>query len=144
MSTNPPVPSSGARRAQPESFRASALMASLTVKDLQKSLAWYRDVMGFTVDQEHVREGKLRAVSLKAGAVRILIGQDDGAKGLDRVKGVGFSLQLTTTQSVDEIANRIKALGGTLESEPADMPWGARAFRVQDPDGFKLAISSER
>lgn len=143
MSTNLPVTAGGAKRAQPESFRARTLSASLTVKDLQKSLAWYRDVVGFTVDREYEREGKLRAVALKAGAVRILIGQDDGAKGLDRVKGEGFSLQITTDQNVDEIAKRIQELGGTLESEPADMPWGARMFRVQDPDGFKLTISSE-
>jgi uncharacterized glyoxalase superfamily protein PhnB len=56
----------------------------------------------------------------------------------------GFSLQLTTTQSVDQVAQRIKAHGGTLVTEPADMPWGARVFRVQDTDGFKFAISSER
>src|SRR6266699_3234616 len=100
--------------------------------------------MGFGVDQKHEREGKLMAVSLKAGDVRILIGQDDGAKGWDRVKGEGFSLQMTTAQNVDEIAKRIKELGGTLESEPADMPWGARVFRLRDPDGFKLVISSAR
>jgi len=113
------------------------------VKDIPKSLAWYRDVVGFTLDKEHQRDGKLVAVSLKAGAVRILINQDDGARGFDRVKGEGFSLQITTAQSVDDIANRIKSLGGTLESEPADMPWGPRVFRVKDPDGFKLVISSE-
>ena len=142
MSINSPVPDGAAKGAEPESFRARTLSASLTVRDLQKSLAWYRDVVGFTVDRSYEREGKLRAVALKAGDVRLLIGQDDGAKGWDRVKGEGFSLQITTDQNVDEIANRIKELGGTLESEPADMPWGARIFRLQDPDGFKFAISS--
>ena len=131
-------------RAQPESFQARTLSASLTVKDLQKSLAWYRDVVGFTVDREYERGGKVRAVALKAGDVRILIGQDDGAKGLDRVKGEGFSLQITTAQNVDDIAKRIKEFGGTLESEPTDMPWGPRVFRLRDPDGFKLTISSEK
>jgi uncharacterized glyoxalase superfamily protein PhnB len=116
----------------------------LTVKDLDKSLAWYRDVLGFTVNQRHEREGRLVAVSLKAGSVEILIGRDDGAKGWDRVKGEGLSLQLSTTQSVDDIAARIKANGGTLVNEPTDMPWGVRVFRVQDPDGFKFVISSVR
>ena len=88
------------------------------------------------------REGKLVAVSLKAGDVRFLINQDDGAKGWDRVKGEGFSLYFTTPQGVDELAKRIKAGGGKLESEPADMPWGPRVFRVKDPDGFKLVFSS--
>ena len=132
------------KRVQPESFRAREMTASLTVRDLQASVAWYRDLLGFTVDREMERDGKLRAVALKAGAVRILLNQDDGAKGFDRTKGEGFSLQFITTQSVDEIAERIKSHGGSLDTEPADMPWGARVFRVRDPDGFKFAISSER
>jgi uncharacterized glyoxalase superfamily protein PhnB len=143
MTTNSPVPDGASRRAEPESFRGRTLSASLTVKDLQKSLAWYRDVVGFTVDREYEREGKLRAVALRAGDVRLVIGQDDGAKGWDRVKGEGFSLRITTDQNVDEIAKRIKKVGGTLESEPADTPWGARMFRLRDPDGFRLAISSD-
>jgi uncharacterized glyoxalase superfamily protein PhnB len=144
MSTNLPVPDGATRRDASESFRARTLSAALTVKDLQKSLAWYQDVLGFAVDRKHEREGKLMAVSLKAGDVRVLIGQDDGARGWDRVKGEGFSLQITTDQNIDEIANRIKKLGGILESEPADMLWGPRMFRLRDPDGFKLTISSAR
>jgi lactoylglutathione lyase len=123
-------------------FIGRTISASLTVKDLQKSLDWYQDVVGFTIDRRHEREGKLVAVSLKAGEVRILIGQDDGAKGWDRAKGEGFSLHITTDQNIDEVANGIKARGGSLLSEPVDMPWSPRVFRVQDPDGFKIAISS--
>jgi len=131
-------------RAKPETLRARQISTSLTVKDLATSLAWYRDVVGFTVDQQYEREGKLRAIALKAGAIRVLLNQDDGGRGWERVKGEGFSIQFTTAQSIDEIANRIKANGGTLASEPADMPWGVRMFRLVDPDGFKLVISSER
>ncbi len=124
-----------------EPFEATALGVSLTVRDLQKSLAWYRDVLGFTVDRRIERDGKLAAVAFAAGSVRLMINQDDGAKGFERVKGEGLSLMFTTPQSVDAVANRIKQSGGTLVTEPADMPWGARVFRLVDPDGFKLVIS---
>ena len=140
----PAVPVYAERRAQPESLRGRALFASLTVNDLEKSLAWYVDVVGFTLGQRHEREGKLRAVSLKAGTVRLLLGQDDGAKGWERAKGEGFSIQITTKQDIDGIARRIVERGGVLAAEPADMPWGTRSFRIQDPDGFTLVISSER
>jgi uncharacterized glyoxalase superfamily protein PhnB len=125
-----------------EPFHADALSASLTVRDLQLSVAWYRDAIGFRVDREIVREGVLRSVRLQAGSVRLLLNQDDGAKGVDRVKGAGISLMLTTRQSIDAVAARVTAHGGTLVTEPADMPWGARACRVRDPDGFVFAISS--
>lgn len=124
-------------------LEAQSLEAALTVADLPTSVTWYREALGFAVEREFERDGRLRAVRLRAGAVRLLLGQDDGAKGAQRVKGEGFSLQLTTMQDVDAIAQRIQRRGGTLETEPADM-WGARAFRVRDPDGFRLTISSPR
>jgi lactoylglutathione lyase len=127
-----------------EALVGSELSTSLTVKDLRASTTWYRDVVAFTVDQEYEREGKLRAVAMRAGSVRVLLNQDDGAKGWDRVKGQGFSLQITTEQSIDAIADGIKAAGGTLVSEPADMPWGVRMIRLEDPDGYKWTISALR
>jgi len=135
--TDTPTPSA-------PSLQGLALSAALTVADLERSLAWYRDVLGFSIDQKHEREGKLQAVSLRAGDVRILLGQDDGAKGADRVKGEGFSLQITTDQNVDEIAKRIKERGVSLDLEPVDTPWGQRVFRFRDPDGFRFAVSSAR
>lgn len=119
-----------------------SLQASLTVNELQKSLGWYTQVLGFAIDRRHERDGKLLAVSLRAGDVRVLLGQDDGAKGWDRPKGEGFSLMITTAQDIDALAEGIKARGGTLETQPTTMPWGPRMFRVKDPDGFKLTISS--
>jgi len=144
MSSSSPIPGGITNPVQSELLVARELTASLTVRDAPKSLAWYCDVLGFTVTERHERDGKLRAVSLKAGNVRILIGQDDGAQGWDRVKGQGFSLQITTDQDIDAIAQRIKAAGGTLETEPVTTPWGARMFRLVDPDGFRLVIASPR
>jgi len=126
-----------------EPLSALSLEASLTVADVRRSADWYRDTLGFTIDREFARDGRLLAVSLRADAVRLLVTQDDGARGTDRVKGAGFSLQITTPQNVDAIAERARRAGATLDSEPADV-WGVRGFRLRDPDGFRLTISSPR
>jgi len=126
------------------SLNAGPLSVSLTVKDLRKSLAWYRDVLGFTVARQTERDGQLRSVGLAAGEARISINQDDGARGWDRVKGEGFSLMITTTQDVDALAKGIRERGGTLDTEPADMPWGVRMFRLRDPDGYRFGIATPR
>ena len=126
-----------------DSLVGTSLSVSLTVADIEKSLAWYRDVMGFSVTQRHDRGGQLRAVSLRAGTVAVLIGQDDGAKGTDRVKGEGFSMRITTAQDIDAVVDRIKAAGGVLDAEPMDTPFGARVFRLRDPDGFKYVVSTD-
>src|SRR5262249_15921735 len=119
-----------------------SLEASLTVADVGRSRDWYRDVLGFALDREYRRDGRVFAASMRADAVRILLTQDDGAKG-ERAKGEGFSLQFTTLQDVDAVAAHGKGGGATLDTEPADI-WGARVFRLRDPDGFKLVISSQR
>lgn len=120
---------------------AQSLEASLTVKGLEASVTWYTSVLGFSIDRRHERGGRLIAVSLRAGDVRLLLTQDDGAKGLDRAKGEGFSLQITTTQDVDALAARIKERGWTLDAEPFSTPH-ARAFRLRDPDGFRFTVST--
>jgi uncharacterized glyoxalase superfamily protein PhnB len=125
-------------------LQGESVSISLTAKDLKTSVAWYRDVLGMVVTQEYERDGAVRAVAMQAGAVRFLLNQDDGGRGWDRVKGEGFAIQITTTQSIDAIADRVRANGGQLDTEPADMPWGARVFRLRDPDGFKLSVSSPR
>ena len=126
-----------------EGLAAQSLEAALTVSDLTTSVAWYRDVLGFVVEREFRREDRVFAVRVRAGAVRLLLSQDTGAKGADRVKGEGFSLQLTTPQDIDALAARIEARGGVLVTPPVDVA-GARAFRIQDPDGFRFAVSAPR
>lgn len=137
METAPPIvpPETG--------FVAQKLGASLTVASLQQSVAWYRDVIGFAVAREYSPRGTLIAVALSAGSVEILLTQDNGAQGAERVKGQGFSLQFTTTQDIDELAAGIVERGGVLDNPPFDAG-GARAFRLRDPDGFKLVFSSPR
>ena len=125
-----------------EQLRAESLQASLTVRNLDRSADWYTEVLGFEVDRRHEREGKLIAVSLRAGAVRILLTQDDGARGFERQKGEGMSLQFTTKQDADSLAAAIKQKGTALDTEPVTAPHGARIFRLRDPDGFRLTISS--
>lgn len=129
-------------RGAPQTLRLRSISPAITVNDLQKSIAWYRDVVGFVVGEQWERDGQLRGVELRAGATRLMLGQDDWAKGKDRRKGLGLRLHLATAQDIDELAATIKERGGTLATEPTDMPWGTRAFDLVDPDGFALTISS--
>lgn len=117
---------------------------SFTVDDVERSLAWYRDVMGFAVGRRWEEGGRLFGVELQAGDVLFMISQDDWSKGRDRVKGAGFRIYCETKQDVDRLADGIKARGGRLMQEPRDEEWGARAFSLQDPDGFKITISKDR
>jgi uncharacterized glyoxalase superfamily protein PhnB len=127
-----------------QSLTLSSASPSYTVNDLDKSLAWYRDVLGFGVEEKWENEGKVVGVSLKAGDVSFMIGQDDWQKGRDRKKGEGFRIYCSTKKSVDDLAKRIQEKGGRLDQGPTDQPWGVRDISVTDPDGFKITIANEK
>jgi uncharacterized glyoxalase superfamily protein PhnB len=124
-------------------LRMTEVSPSFTANDLEKSIAWYRDVVGFVVGERWEREGKLVGCELRAGSVSLMLAQDDWKKGRDRDKGQGVRLYCGTTQDVDALARQIRERGGKLESEPADQPWGSRDFSLSDPDGFKITIGRE-
>lgn len=125
-----------------EALQISTIVPSLTVDDLQKSIAFYEG-LGFSIAERWEDNGVLLGVMMRAGTSNIGLNQDDWQKGRNRKKGVGMRLSLSTTQSVDEIAARARHAGITLDTEPHDTEWKSRAFNVTDPSGFKLTIYSE-
>jgi len=130
------------RRKVPESLRLRRLSVGLTVSDIQRSMAWYRDVIGFVVTDEWRVEGALRGAEMRAGAVEIFLDQDDWKKGRDRIKGEGLRIYGRTVQDIDRLAALIKSKGGVLSHEPQTQPWGERDFGMVDPDGFRITFSS--
>ena len=122
-----------------EAAQITAIVPTLTVDDLQKSITFYEAIV-----ERWEEKGTLLGVMLRAGKSRIGLNQDDWKKGRDRQKGIGVRLSISTPGSVDEIAKRAKDAGITLKSEPRDTEWKSRAFEVSDPSGFLLTIFSER
>ena len=126
-----------------ETLQLTGIAPSLTVDDLEKSIAFY-EALGFTINERWEENGTLLGVMLRAGQAEIGLNQDDWKKGRDRQKGVGTRLLLATTQNVDEIAARARSAGVKLASEPHDTEWKSRAFEVTDPSGFLLTVVPEK
>jgi len=129
------------KRKEPSALHLRTFTPGLTVNDIARSVAWYRDVLGFIVADEWRDKGVLRGAELKAGTVTLFLGQDDWKKGTSRSKGAGFRLYCTTAQDVDRLAALVKSRGGVLAHEPQTQPWGERDFGLVDPDGFNITIT---
>lgn len=126
-----------------DAVRINAIVPTLTVDDLQKSLAFY-EALGFAIEEKWEEQGTLRGAMLRAGDARIGLNQDDWKKGRDRKKGIGVRVSVSTTPGdVDTIAARLKNAGIALTSEPRDTEWQSRAFEVTDPSGFLVTVFSE-
>jgi catechol 2,3-dioxygenase-like lactoylglutathione lyase family enzyme len=137
-----PAKSDISKRQQPESLRLRSITPTFTVSDMERSLAWYRDGLGFYVGARYEDAGRLKGAMLKAGGCEFGLSQDDFSQGRDRVKGLGFRIWCNTTQDVDAIAARLRAFGGKIVEEPGDR-WDTYSFTAQDPDGFKITIARE-
>ncbi len=122
----------------------SSMGCSITCTDLDASIRFYREAIGFAVVQQFERDGKVAGAMVSSGNCLVVLNQDDGKLGWERIKGQGISLQLNVgaPADVDAAADRIRSAGFTLLNEPADRPWGVRMFQVLDPDGFKVGVST--
>ena len=127
-----------------EAVQVGTFVPTLTVDDLQKSVAFY-EALGFAIDERWEDKGTLLGVMLRSGSTQIGLNQDDWKKGRDRKKGIGVRLSISTTRgNVDEIAKRARNAGITLKSDPHETEWDSRAFEVSDPSGFLLTIYSDK
>ena len=132
-----------ATRRQPETLRLRGCFPGLTVSDLQRSIRWYRDVLGMSEGQKWETNGQVMGIEMLTGTISFYLAQDDFAKGRDRQMGTGVRLWTRTAQDIDVLATRVKTKGGTLSHDVKDVGWGPRGFAIDDPDGYHLTIFQE-
>ena len=125
-----------------QTLKGTSVMPNLTVNDLQQSLRFFTG-LGFEIEERWEQDGKLQGVMLKGGDARLGLSQDDGKKGLNRVKGVGMRLYIEADDDIDRLARQAKASGVTLTKEAHDTEWGTRALEVTEPSGFLITIGSK-
>jgi lactoylglutathione lyase len=126
----------------------------LFVSDLEASSDFYRRVLGFEVGatREVMLEGQLlRHTPIWNGPTMIGIGQlaylspehHLRRAGLDAVRGVGveFCLYVSDAEIDDYYRRAVRECTTKIEPLVAQ-PWGARDFRVVDPDGYYVRIST--
>lgn len=104
----------------------------LEVNNLEESLRFYAEVLGFEVESHHP-EADSPIASVKSGSLRITLVQQLETM-LKRGRGVHFVLGVT---DVEEFYRCLRARGVDL-CEPLDEGWGGRFVTVQDPDGYRL------
>jgi lactoylglutathione lyase len=114
----------------------------LFVDDLERSVAFYRDVIGlpFRLQGDGYVEFATQGTRFglyDSNRLDELTGQDSTAPG--RPGGeVAFLVA-----DVDAEAERLRAAGAALLKGPVDRAWGHRTLHVEDPDGFVVELAEE-
>jgi catechol 2,3-dioxygenase-like lactoylglutathione lyase family enzyme len=106
----------------------------LTVADLDRSLHFYRDVLGMRVELR-----SLHFAMLRAGSFGVIISSkpwEFEKKG--EPKGIGM-IPHFTTPDMEQFSARMKEHGIPWLRGPVRESFGIEAF-IADPDGYQLAI----
>lgn len=121
----------------PSGLRGAPLSPELLVPDVDTGVAWYRDVMGFTVDRNDAPAQSCFA-GLRLGTDVVLLSHVAG-----RETGPDNRIELRfMVDDVDAIYARAKANGATLVRDIRDADYGLREFVVRDPYGFRLRFAT--
>lgn len=102
----------------------------LRVADLEASLAYYADVLGF---ERQWTSGNVASVGRGKASVMLCAG-DQGNAGTWLWIGVS---------DTDALHDELRARGATIRHPPANYPWGSREVHVTDPDGHVLRFGSD-
>jgi len=104
------------------------------VRDLERSLAFYRDVLGFSLMYS---APEFSYASFDVGGIRFAIAAsaDDSFSG--RHTGIGLMVADVDASHADLAA---KGVGFTME--PSKQPWGGYMAMFADPDGNTFYLDS--
>ena len=108
----------------------------LEVNNLEESLAFYSELLGFEVSK-HTPESEPPMATLQAGNLMISLAQNLETM-LKRGRGVSFFICVS---DVDVYYEQLRAQGVEVHP-PADEGWGGRFITVQDPDKYRLFFVS--
>jgi uncharacterized glyoxalase superfamily protein PhnB len=142
----PPGPGASAAPAPgPDPVAFSSVTPNLLVTDIEKSLAFYRDVLGFTVKQTVPADRPFVFVWLERGPVPVFL--NDRAAAVEEnpalaqpAGGAGLFFVIT---GVDAFYERVRTKA-TVIMPIKDQFYGMREFTVADPDGYVLTFAERK
>lgn len=106
----------------------------LEVNNLEESLSFYRDQLGFVLES-HNPEADPPMATVRARALKINLVQQLETM-LKRGRGVHFVLGV---EDVDALFAKISAVDNRVQA-PRDEGWGGRFISVLDPDNYRLVL----
>jgi lactoylglutathione lyase len=119
---------------------------NLIVSDIDRSAAFYRDLLGFSVVTTVPEEAPFVFVWLQRGGVSVFLNARAGAEAdlaLWSSRQAG-AMSMFVMVEADSTAEGIDALFGSLESKVTvvmpikDQFYGMREFGILDPDGYVI------
>lgn len=114
-----------------------SLLVQLQVKDLERSVRFYRDTLGFKVTE---RRDDLQFVHIDPGLKGLQIGLSAGSPQV--VPGT-IVLNFGVTGDIEEARRLLESRGVTFTSPTQVIPGKVRLASFKDPDGYRITLARD-
>jgi predicted enzyme related to lactoylglutathione lyase len=104
------------------------IMPELPLDDVPAGVAYYRDVLGFTINYQQHDIGVM-----DRDKVRLLL-----IARTERHRGIGSAY--VYVEDADALHAELRAKGANVQGEPISEPWGLRQFHVLDLEGNQITF----
>ncbi len=115
----------------------------IAASDYDASLAFYRDVLGWSIGNGWVDDRSGRGAVLSGGGVKVVLAE---RKGGARGSVAGGGSRPTLHLDIHDIDARVRSIpkGPHVVTPPEKTTWGTRWFVLRDPDGNLIAFEEIR
>ena len=119
----------------------------LFVEELDASVAFYERALGFRVTRREPGYASVRRGDAELGLVPITrlpargAGPGFSQERLARDRGAGVEIVLEVEDLLAAVA-AVERAGFHLAEPPRKRPWGLRDFRLADPDGYYVRVTT--
>lgn len=128
--------------------RNASLRLELFSSDVEQSVDFYTQILNFSIEGNSTNQSYQQVTK---GSVILGIGPEAKMsenhylrlKGNDSRRGIGVEIVL----EVDDVLasyQQVKRSGYPIHAELQDRPWGLTDFRLIDPDGYYIRITSRK
>ena len=120
--------------------------AVLLVSDLEKSLQWYVEGLGFWIEKKLTGpDGQVAVIHLRRAQYRDMLlrpAREPLEGPLGKGVRISFTLNAETEASMREIAARAGALPQGSVNGPLATPWNTVDVEATDPDGYVVVLTT--
>ncbi len=122
----------------PDQGRLTFNHAMIYAKDVQRALAFYRDMMGFKLIEDFRYEGTPVYARLRAPGGDGTIALHQAGPGVS-IASEGVRLYFEV-RDLDDFCRKLQKKGFYITQLPRMMPWGWRHAYLNDPDGHEISL----
>jgi len=113
----------------------------LHVKDVEASLRFYVDQLGFTSPWRYDEDGKLHIAQVDRQGCALILADTWPKKAGKAVIFISLNVEPATSEATDAAVDALRAELESKDVRVKEGSWGYRLLVVKDPDGNRLLFN---